>query len=723
MSNGDYSSENGAGQAPDGAGIDMDTRVRLRSRNWSDAKIDRSTQQEIEAELAKPPNWQAAGTAREDQSTNGDGGDGEQERSDGGVFNFRIARWSLPPALMWLVQLQGEASQELFNKLIEEALRVSVDEDNIIKACLDGEPPYGGCVYKHVCASGGEDYVKQTIARVANAPLSAGDHEREEIHVVRAGAGTDILWRATERALKKRKCPVFVRNDRLVQPLWHWEKAANRNVLVAKLERFSLLQLIDMVGHNAVQFKKLVRGNWIEIDPPEEVIEQLLAAHHYILPQIAGIVTSPTMRNDAALSLITEPGYDEPTQLWYKSSDNVQVPPVPERPTRDEAVTALKLLNSLLDGFPFEGETKDKRKSVSRSAALAGMMTTVAIGALEAAAVPLFLVTANDARTGKTYLINLIGVIATGHVPVPNSGARKQEEFEKRVETAALTGRPFMHFNNLPNGMVVESERLAELSSERKVFIRKLGRHEEGECNCRATVAFLNGNNILPSGDLVPRTVSCRLDAQMQHPEERKFAAPYPHERVRADRGAYLAAVFTIMRAYRAAGEPEQKCKCVAGYEQWSRLVQQALIWLGEEDPWGTMEDMRAIDPAEENLKRLLKALADCRFVDDQFTVADCKKKADDFSGDGYHQARKFTHDVLRELMSERGQINTKSFGWLLRNSRDKIRDGCCIRLSTRGKTRIFYLEGADKLRTATASTPGADAPAAGAGADEDEPF
>ena len=150
MSDHDYSSENTARQAPDGAGVDMDTRVRLRSRNWSDAKIDRSTRQEIEAELAKPRNW---GTARADQSTNGDGGDGEQERreraanSDGDVFNFRIARWTLPPALMWLVQLQGEASQELFNKLIEEALRASVDEDNIIKACLDGEPPYGGSIY------------------------------------------------------------------------------------------------------------------------------------------------------------------------------------------------------------------------------------------------------------------------------------------------------------------------------------------------------------------------------------------------------------------------------------------------------------------------------------------------------------------------------------------------------------------------------------------------
>src|SRR5262249_62228346 len=92
---------------------------------------------------------------REDQPTNGDGGDREQERreraanSDGGVFNFRIARWSLPPALMWLGQLQGEASQELFKKLIEEALRASVGEDNIIKGCFGGETPHGGRIYKN----------------------------------------------------------------------------------------------------------------------------------------------------------------------------------------------------------------------------------------------------------------------------------------------------------------------------------------------------------------------------------------------------------------------------------------------------------------------------------------------------------------------------------------------------------------------------------------------
>jgi hypothetical protein len=39
----------------------------------------------------------------------------------------------------------------------------------------------------------------------------------------------------------------------------------------------------------------------------------------------------------------------------------------------------------------------------------------------------------------------------------------------------------------------------------------QLGRHEEGTCDCRAPTGFLNGNNILLTKDLVPRSVTIRL--------------------------------------------------------------------------------------------------------------------------------------------------------------------------------------------------------------------
>jgi hypothetical protein len=404
----------------------------------------------------------------------------------------------------------------------------------------------------------------------------------------------------------------------------------------------------------------------------------------------------------------------------------VQLPPIPEQPTRQDAVQALAFINALLDGFPFDGETKEKSTSVARSAALAAILTTAARGALTKA-VPLFLVTASKPRTGKTYLINVIVLLATGHVPVSIAGAEKKEEFEKRVETAALTGRAILHLNNLPEGMVVESERLSELSTDGMVYIRKLGRHEEGLCDCRATTAFLNGNNVLVSSDLVPRTVHCRINAQRENPGTRKFTPPYPDQRVRANRGAYLAAVFTIIRAFRAAGSPKQQCNSVAGFEQWSRLVQQALIWLGMDDPLGAMEEMQTMDPQEEKLKQLMAALHECKFDDNKFTVAKCNDKINEPTGErGPFGQPIYKHTALRELMSSEGKINLRSFGQWLMQMRDKICDGWQIRVSgTKGPARIYHLVQVKAVATpepATAAAPAQPVPAA-ASAQEEEAF
>jgi hypothetical protein len=117
-------------------------------------------------------------------------------------------------------------------------------------------------------------------------------------------------------------------------------------------------------------------------------------------------------------------------------------------------------------------------------------MTAVARGALPGP-VPLFVITTPKARTGKTYLAELIAFIATGIKPVPTRAAENKEEFEKRIETAALSGRAILHLNNLPNGMTVRSECLAELVTEGQVTVRKLGRFEEGLLDCRATTVFI----------------------------------------------------------------------------------------------------------------------------------------------------------------------------------------------------------------------------------------
>ena len=568
----------------------------------------------------------------------------------------------LPLELRLMLALAGDrpagypSRSELLWAFLNAALRKNVDENTILESCLD-RAYIGNSIFEHVADNGGEDYVKRQIERATNQIHS----DPKNRTIIQIGEGQlHEKWRATELALITHNCPVYVRGvggNHLVQPIWRLEKVDGRNVLTARFERYNVERLSDVVAHHAVQFQKYDRQvrRWKDIDPPEKLIKTIIEIKQWCFTTVVGIINSPTMRPDG--SLLTTPGYDPETKLWYKSSGDLNLPSIPDNPTVEEAQKALKLLNELLTEFPFDEE--EEHHSVSHSAALAGIMTPVLRGALPTA-VPLFAIIATEPRSGKTYLVHLISMVATGHIPVPIAGNENPEEMEKRIETAALSGRPIMHLNNLPNGMVVDSTGLAQLSTEGHIMIRKLGKHEEGLCDCKGTTVFLNGNNILIAADLVPRTVACRLNAQMEDPETRTFKDD-PIERVRADRSAYLAAVFTIARAFKAAGYPKQECKVVAGFEAWSRLVQQPLIWLGEKDPLGAMDELRAIDPTQDELQSLLSALRSCFAVGVSFTVADCVKLAEQMRSDGSGRPH-FTHQYLRDVMIVQGRTDQQSF-------------------------------------------------------------
>src|SRR5262249_15704010 len=94
---------------------------------------------------------------------------------------------------------------------------------------------------------------------------------------------------------------------------------------------------------HAVTFKMWSqrRQQWEDIHCPEEWAAALLAQHQWVVSEVRGIVNSPTLRRD--LSLLTAEGFDEKTKLVYKPSGAVQLPDIPEQPTKAEAEAALKL--------------------------------------------------------------------------------------------------------------------------------------------------------------------------------------------------------------------------------------------------------------------------------------------------------------------------------------------------------------------------------------------
>ena len=83
------------------------------------------------------------------------------------------------------------------------------------------------------------------------------------------------------------------------------------------------------------------------------------------------------------------------------------MPDIPERPSKDDALRALRLLNELLSGFPFVSPA-------DKSVALSACITPVVRASMPVA--PMHAVTAPKGGTGKSYLLDTVSTIATGEL-------------------------------------------------------------------------------------------------------------------------------------------------------------------------------------------------------------------------------------------------------------------------------------------------------------------
>jgi putative DNA primase/helicase len=80
------------------------------------------------------------------------------------------------------------------------------------------------------------------------------------------------------------------------------------------------------------------------------------------------------------------------------------------------------------------------------------------------------------------------------------------------------------------------------------------------------------------------RVILGNLGAKVERPEERKFNFD-PVQRVMADRGRYITAAMTIVRASLTTGEPSKR-PTLASYAAWSDSVRSALCGPATAIPW-----------------------------------------------------------------------------------------------------------------------------------------
>lgn len=404
---------------------------------------------------------------------------------------------------------------------------------------------------------------------------------------------------AGEEAIIAASLPIFQRGTALVRPIAQEVPAAKgRTTISAALHEIGCASLIDSLCSCATweRFDSRADG-WLRINPPKQVAETLLSrAGQWNLPKIIGVVTCPTLRPNG--SILEAAGYDPATRLFHVADSSLRLTDGARQPSRAAAEKALADLIALLAEFPFADE---RQAGVSRAVALSALITPVVRGALTVS--PLHAFRASTAGTGKSYLVDTASAIATGRPCPVSSAASSEEENEKRLAGLLLHGFPLATLDNV-NGEL-GGDLLCQAIERPLIRLRRLGGSAITEIESRSTL-FATGNALRVRGDMCRRCLICDLDAGLERPELRTFAAD-PVATVMADRGRYVSACLAIPLAYLRAGTPAL-LPPLASFGDWSALVRSALVWLGESDPAASMETARDDDPDLEQLRALLDA-------------------------------------------------------------------------------------------------------------------
>ena len=320
--------------------------------------------------------------------------------------------------------------------------------------------------------------------------------------------------------------------------------------------RHRLSQVADVVQVSGAHHEQ----SW-HVFPSLSLMRDVLAMETWTFPPVAGLVETPIVRPDG--SLLTLPGYDALTRLIYRPAPGVTFPPLAPEPTPDAIQRALALLDEAIGEFPYVDDA-------SKANTLALLLTPILRNAI-AGPVPLALVDAPQAGTGKSLLTRVLALIATGRSAAIMTAPAGDEEFRKKITATLLSGTTLILLDNVEGQLLAGS--LAAVLTTDTWSDRILG--QSLMVTLPQSVTWVaTGNNLQLAGDLARRCYWIRLDAQTARPWQRTgFRHPDLLGWVSAHRGALVTALLTLSQAWYHAGQPEAVTPTLGSFEAWTRTI------------------------------------------------------------------------------------------------------------------------------------------------------
>lgn len=451
------------------------------------------------------------------------------------------------------------------------------------------------------------------------------------------------------------------------------------------------IELLPYILGSVIQYWTWNKNNSeavkVEIDPPKQILSIIIAlGAHRQLKQLKAIITAPIITADD--HVINHGGYDKSTQLYLAVDDTL--PTVLESVNTDQALAALNKLMYPFDTFPFADKID---RSVCLSAALTAL-TRAVVGTS-----PAFAIDAPKQGTGKTYLAECLGLLATGKKPaaLPPIDSRNDDEIRKRLFAELMGGARTILWDNVTG--TFNSASLAAFLTAEVFSDRVLSKSETRELPNRA-LFLITGNNLHLAGELPRRVLTCRLDSGKENPTLRSFQFN-PIAYITRHRQELVQAGLTLIRGY-LQSEAHQlggvKSDRLASFETWDTLARQVVAWVATfdsryTDPKQSIDVGVGVDPEQEILSTLLTGLQ-TRFKEQWFTAKDVSRFIDTIGfGQTGQRSDHDLRDVFEDLLKANNfqKINSLQIGRVLSYRRDRIADGLKLTLWQQGKKAAMY--------------------------------
>ena len=222
-------------------------------------------------------------------------------------------------------------------------------------------------------------------------------------------------------------------------------------------------------------------------------------------------------------------------------------------------------------------------------------MTSVARRALDFA--PMHGMDAPVAGSGKSLVLELASIFATGHRAVVMSQGETREEFAKALGAVLMRGDQLIAIDNCD--LPLEGGILNQALTQSTLQVRILGRSEMVTVQTWALIAA-TGNNLTPKGDLVRRTIVGPNRPKMRSPELRQY--DFDPIAYAMENRAGWSSIFSPCSRRTTTRAARNRPHELQSFKHWSNTVRGCICWLAEAFPSANLADpilerVRSTDP------------------------------------------------------------------------------------------------------------------------------